>query len=99
MPKTCVHFSKVCNLYEKKEIHELRSAQTCSRCSSLDRKAPDMKRLSRPLRSRRRRLERRGSRASKEDSVRLAPGRDKPSRVGPSQWPTWGGLEEGMNPN
>ena len=26
MPKTCVHFSKVCNLYEKKEIHELRSA-------------------------------------------------------------------------
>lgn len=62
---------------------------TCCLCSSLERKAPDMKRLSRPLRSSFRREVRRGRRASREASVILLPGRDKLSNLEPRHRPTW----------
>lgn len=67
------------------------SPPTCCLCSSLERNAPDMKRLSRPLRSNLRREESRGSRASREASVMLLPGRARLSSLGPRQRPTWGG--------
>lgn len=64
---------------------------TCCRCSSLDRNAPDMKRLSRPRRSSLRREVRRGRRVSRVASVILLEGRAKLSNLGPRQRPTWGG--------
>lgn len=67
---------------------------TCCLCSSLERKAPDMKRLSRPLRSSLRREVRRGRRASREASVILLPGRAKLSNLGPKHRPTWRGRED-----
>lgn len=67
---------------------------TCCLCSSLERKAPDMKRLSRPVRSSLRREVRRGRRASREDSVILLPGRAKLSNLGPKHRPTWRGRKD-----
>ncbi|KAF3854490.1 hypothetical protein F7725_022545 [Dissostichus mawsoni] len=52
------------------------------------RKAPDMKRLSRPLRSSLRREVRRGRRLSREASVILLPGRAKLSSLEPKHKPT-----------
>lgn len=56
----------------------------------MERKAPDMKRLSRPPRSSRRREVRRGRRASREASVMLLPGSARLSSFGPRHTPTWG---------
>lgn len=75
---------------------------TCCLCSSLERKAPDMKRLSRPLRSSLRREVRRGRSVSREASVMLLPGRDKLSNLEPRHRPTWNKrqrrkLHEGRN--
>ncbi len=61
---------------------------TCLRCSSLDKKAPDIKRLSSLLRSSLRRPVRWGRRPSREDSVTLLPGRAKLSKRGPRWSPT-----------
>lgn len=66
------------------------SRVTCCLCSSLDRNAPDMKRVSRPLRSSLRSDVRRGSRASREASVMLLPGRARLSTLEPRHSPTWG---------
>lgn len=68
-------------------------ANTCCLCSSLERKAPDMKRLSRPRRSSRRREVRLGRRASREASVILLPGRAKLSNLEPKHRPTWRGRQ------
>lgn len=67
---------------------------TCRLCSSLERKAPDMKRLSRPLRSSRRREVRWGRRASREASVMLLPGRAKLSNFEPKHRPTSNGRKQ-----
>lgn len=69
--------------------HRYIIGHTCCLCSSLERKAPDMKRLSRPLRSSLRREVRRGRRASREASVILLPGRAKLSNLEPKHRPTW----------
>lgn len=53
-----------------------------------------MKRLSRPWRSSLRREVRRGSRASREASVILLPGRDKLSNLEPRLRPTWRGKDK-----
>lgn len=66
---------------------------TCCLCSSLERKAPDMKRLSRPVRSSLRRDVSRGRRASREASVILLPGRAKLSNLEPRHRPTWQGTD------
>lgn len=60
-------------------------ALTCCRCSSWLRKAPDMKRLSRPLRSSLRRPVRHGSSFRSDDSIMQLRGSDRPS----SRAPRW----------
>lgn len=60
-------------------------ALTCCRCSSWLRKAPDMKRLSRPLRSSLRRPGRHGSSFRSDDSIMQLRGSDRPS----SRAPRW----------